>query len=137
MVHDLAEDQRQCPPCQGDLQRIGEEVSERLEYVPASLVVIQEACQKYACAKGCTVVTAEKPTAPIDKSLPGPGLLSATWRSATGDHLPLHRQEEIFRRQGVDLPRQIRRQNPEKVLDRTWERGPAASTFRRKIRRPR
>ncbi|MFZ0964571.1 MAG: IS66 family transposase [Bryobacteraceae bacterium] len=106
VVHDLAEDQRQCPPCQGDLQRIGEEVSERLEYVPASLVVIQEACQKYACAKGCTVVTAEKPTAPIDKSLPGPGLLAHVAVSKYGDHLPLHRQEEIFRRQGVDLPRQ-------------------------------
>jgi hypothetical protein len=76
VVHDLAEGQRQCPQCQGDLKRIGEEVSERLEYVPASLVVIQEACQKYACPKGCTVVTAEKPMAPIEKGLPGPGLLA-------------------------------------------------------------
>jgi transposase len=106
VVHDLAEDQRQCPQCQGALQRIGEEVSERLEYVPASLVVIQEACQKYACPKGCTVVTAEKPAAPIEKGLPGPGLLAHVAVSKYGDHLPLHRQEEIFRRQGVDLPRQ-------------------------------
>ena len=106
VVYDLAEDQRQCPGCQGDLKHIGEEVSERLEYVPASLVVIQEACQKYACAQGCTVVTAEKPTAPIDKGLAGPGLLAHVAVSKYGDHLPLHRQEEIFRRQGADLPRQ-------------------------------
>jgi len=106
VVHDLAEGQRQCPQCQGDLKRIGEEVSERLEYVPASLVVIQDACQKYACVKGCTVVTAPKPMAPIEKGLPGPGLLAHVAVSKYGDHLPLNRQEEIFHRQGLDLPRQ-------------------------------
>ena len=106
VVYDLAEGQRQCPECQGDLKRIGEDVSERLEYVPASLVVIQEACQKYACPKGCTVVTAEKPTAPIEKGLAGPGLLAQVAVSKYADHLPLHRQEEIFRRQGLELPRQ-------------------------------
>jgi transposase len=106
VVYDLEEAKRQCPQCQGELQRIGEEVSERLEYVPAALVVIQAACQKYACAQGCTVVTAAKPMAPIDKGLPGPGLLAQVALSKYGDHLPLHRQEAIFRRQGVELPRQ-------------------------------
>ena len=106
VVHDLAEEERQCPQCQEELKRIGEEVSERLEYVPASLVVIQEACQKYACPKGCTVVTAGKPMAPIEKGLPGPGLLAQVAVSKYGDHLPLHRQEEIFQRQGVELSRQ-------------------------------
>ena len=106
VVYDLEERKRQCPECQAQLKRIGEEVSERLEYVPASLVVIQEACQKYACAKGCTVVTAQKPMAPIEKGLPGPGLLAHVAVSKYGDHLPLNRQEEIFHRQGVDLPRQ-------------------------------
>ena len=80
------------------MKRIGEEVSERLEYVPASLVVIQEACQKCACPKGCTVLTAEKPMAPIEKGLPRPGLLAHVAASKYGDHLPLHRQEEIFQR---------------------------------------
>jgi len=106
VVHDLAEGQRQCPQCQGELKRIGEEVSERLEYVPASLVVIQDACQKYACAKGCTVVTAPKPMAAIEKGLPGPGLLAHVAVSKYGDHLPLHRQEEIFQRQGAKVSRQ-------------------------------
>src|ERR1017187_5977724 len=70
VVHDLGESARQCPQCQGELKRMGEEVSERLEFVPASLVVIEEVCQKYACVKGCTVVTAAKPMAPIEKGLP-------------------------------------------------------------------
>ena len=74
--------------------------------MPASLVVIQDACQKYACAKGCTVVTAQKPMAPIEKGLPGPGLLAQVVVSKYGDHLPLHRQKEIFQRQGVELSRQ-------------------------------
>jgi transposase len=106
VVYDLEETQRECPQCQQELKRIGEEVSERLEYVPASLLVIQEVCQKYACAQGCTVVTAAKPMAPIEKGLPGPGLLAQVALSKYGDHLPLHRQEEIFQRQGVELPRQ-------------------------------
>ena len=106
VVYDLGEAKRQCPECQEPLNRIGEDISERLEYVPASLVVIEEACQKYACPKGCTVVTAEKPMAPIEKGLPGPGLLAHVAVSKYGDHLPLHRQEEIFQRQGVELSRQ-------------------------------
>ena len=106
MVHDLGEGSRQCPQCQGDLKRIGEEVSERLEYVPASLVVIEEVCQKYACPKGCTVITAEKPVAPVEKGLAGPGLLAQVAVSKYGDHLPLYRQADIFRRQGVELSRQ-------------------------------
>jgi len=106
VVYDLEEAKRQCPECQAELKRIGEEVSERLEYVPASLLVIQEACQKYACAKGCTVVTAQKPMAPIEKGLPGPGLLAHVAVSKYGDHLPLHRQEAILQRQGVEVSRQ-------------------------------
>jgi transposase len=49
VVYDLEEAKRKCADCREELRRIGEEVSERLEYVPASLVVIQEARQKYAC----------------------------------------------------------------------------------------
>lgn len=98
LVYDLGEDNRQCPQCQGELKPIGEEVSERLEYVPASLYVIEEACQKYACSNGCTVVTARKPMQPIEKGLPGPGLLAHVAVSKYGDHLPLYRQEGIFQR---------------------------------------
>jgi transposase len=106
VVYDLEAHQRQCPLCQSQLERIGEEISERLEYVPASFLVIEEACQKYACTKGCTVVTAGKPMAPIEKGLPGPGLLAHVATSKYGDHIPLHRQEQIYQRHGVDLSRQ-------------------------------
>jgi transposase len=106
VVFDLGEDERQCPQCQGELRHIGEEVSERLEYVPASLYVIEEACQKYACSKGCTVLTAQKPMQPIEKGLPGPGLLAHVAVSKYADHLPLYRQEGIFDRHGVTLSRQ-------------------------------
>jgi transposase len=106
VVYDLGKQQRQCPQCQKELQHIGEEVSERLEYVPASLYVIEEACQKYACGQGCTVVTAQKPMAPIEKGLPGAGLLAQVAVSKYADHLPLYRQEGIYRRHGVTLSRQ-------------------------------
>jgi transposase len=105
VVYDLAAGERQCPECQNELRHIGEEVSERLEYVPASLHVIEEACQKYACTNGCAVVTAPKPPAPVEKGMAGPGLLAHVAVSKYGDHLPLHRQESIFARQGVELSR--------------------------------
>jgi transposase len=105
VVYDLPEGERQCPQCHGDLKRIGEEVSERLEFIPASLHVLQEVCPKYACEKGCTVVTAQKPMQPIEKGLPGPGLLAHIVVSKYADHLPLYRQERMFEREGVKLSR--------------------------------
>lgn len=105
VVYDLPESERRCPQCQGELKPIGEEVSERLEFIPASLYVLEEVCPKYACEKGCTVVTAQKPMQPIEKGLPGPGLLAHVVVSKYGDHLPLHRQEGMFEREGVKLSR--------------------------------
>lgn len=105
VIYDLPEDQRQCPECREALRLLGEEVSERLEYVPASLYVLEEVCRKYACAKGCTVVTAGKPMQPIEKGLPGPGLLAHVVVNKYADHLPLHRQAGMFERHGVELSR--------------------------------
>ena len=62
--------------------------------------------QKFACPKGCTVVTAEKPTATIKKGWGGPGLLAQVAVSKYGDHLPLLRRADIFRRQEVEISRQ-------------------------------
>lgn len=103
--HELAADAQVCPHCQAQLQRIGEEIAERLEYVPASLHVIRDICGKYACPKGCTLRTAGKPMQPIEKGLAGPGLLAHVAVNKYADHLPLHRQEQIFKRQGVELSR--------------------------------
>src|SRR5215469_5724887 len=105
VVFDLEESQRQCQHCHAPMQKIGEDVSERLEFIPASLQVIEEVRPKYACAKGCGVVAAPKPAAPIEKGLPGPGLLAHVVVSKYGDHIPLNRMESIFQRHGVELSR--------------------------------
>ena len=104
IVHDLAEQEKHCSSCQQDLRPIGEESSERYEYIPAQLTVIEEVCKKYACA--CTVKTATKPAQPIEKSTAGASLLAQVIVAKVADHLPLHRQEKIFARHGVDLSRQ-------------------------------
>jgi transposase len=105
VVFELEESQRQCQHCQTPMQKIGEDVSERLEFIPASLQVIEEVRPKYACAKGCCVAAAPKPAALIEKGLPGPGLLAHVAVSKYGDHLPLNRMESIFQRHGVELSR--------------------------------
>jgi transposase len=103
IVHDLAEEEKHCGACQQDLHPIGEESSERYEYIPAQLTVIEDVCKKYACA--CTVKTATKPSQPIEKSTAGASLLAQVIVAKTADHLPLHRQEKIFERHGVDISR--------------------------------
>jgi transposase len=103
IVHDLADSEKHCATCQQDLRPIGEESSERYEYIPAQLTVIEDVCKKYACA--CTVRTATKPPQPIEKSTAGASLLAQVIVAKTADHLPLHRQEKIFERHGVDISR--------------------------------
>jgi transposase len=104
IVHDLPDQEKHCDICRQDLRPIGEESSERYEYIPAQLTVIEDVCKKYACA--CTVKTATKPPQPIEKSTAGASLLAQVIVSKLADHLPLHRQEKIFERHGVDISRQ-------------------------------
>jgi transposase len=103
IVHDLAEEEKHCEACRQDLRPIGEESSERYEYIPAQLTVVEDVCKKYACA--CTVRTATKPPQPIEKSTAGASLLAQVIVAKTADHLPLYRQEKIFARHGVDISR--------------------------------
>jgi transposase len=107
VVHDVSPDQLTCPDCGGCREVFGEEIREQLEYIPASLVVIQHVRPKYAC-KTCQahVVIAERLPEPIEKGLPGPGLLAHVIVNKYADHLPLYRQERIFARQGLTLSRQ-------------------------------
>jgi len=105
-VHDVPPEEKICSCCGKEKELIGEEVCEQLEYVPASVYVRQIVRLKYAC-RHCEegVVTADKPREPIEKGLPGPGMLAHVITSKYCDHLPLHRQEGIFRRFGLHLPR--------------------------------
>lgn len=101
IVHDLAEAEKYCSVCAQDLREFGEESSERYEFIPAQLLVIEDVCKKYSCA--CTVKTAGKPSQPIEKSTAGASLLTQVIVAKFADHLPLHRQAKIFRRFGVEL----------------------------------
>lgn len=103
IMHDLAEEEKHCATCQKDLRPIGEETSERYEYIPAQLKVVEDVCKKYAC--DCTVKTATKPPQPIEKSTAGASLLAQVIVAKTADHLPLNRQEKIFERHGADISR--------------------------------
>lgn len=95
-----------CPRCGQSKERMGEEITEQLDYVPASFIVRQHVRVKYACKK-CQegVVIADLPARPIEKGRPGEGLLAHVLTSKYGDHLPLHRLEAIFQRHGVTLAR--------------------------------
>jgi transposase len=106
VLHDVPPEQLPCPDC-GTLRcRIGEEVREQLEYVPASLVVLEHIRPKYACPDcAAHVVIADRLPEPIEKGLPGPGLMAHVITNKYADHLPLYRQEGILLRQGVEISR--------------------------------
>jgi transposase len=94
-----------CPDCGGVLKHLGEDVSEMLEYVPASFKVIRQVRTKLCCAGCDRIVQEPAPNRPIDRGLAGPGLLAHVLVSKFADHLPLYRQSEIFERSGVELER--------------------------------
>ena len=106
VVHQLNDTQRLCPCCGRPRTEIGREVSEQLEYIPARLKVLRHERVRYAC-QACEehVATAPKPPQPIDKGLPGPGLLAHLTLSKYGDYLPLYRLEDILSRSGILLRR--------------------------------
>jgi transposase len=109
--HDLDDAEKKCPCCGEPRCRISPEVSEQLEYVPASLKVLRHIRHKYACGKcdsegyNPNITAAAKPAQPIEKGLAGPGLLAYVSVSKLGDHLPLHRLEQIFARQQLHIAR--------------------------------
>ena len=111
VIHDIAESQKQCA-CGAPLSRIGEEVCEKLDIIPAKVQVIRHIRYKYAC-KGCEGVESEAPTvliapAPpqlVPKSMATAGLLAHIVVSKFEDALPFHRQSKQFARMGIDLPR--------------------------------
>ncbi len=103
IVYDLAEAEKHCSCCGRDLRLIEEETSERYEYIPASVKVIEDVRLKYACA--CTIRTAGKPAQPIEKSTASASLLAQVIVAKWADHQPLHRQEKMFVRHGVTISR--------------------------------
>lgn len=101
-VHAAGEDG--CPDCGSSLRRIGEDVSELLEYIPARFRVIRHVRPKLACTGCNAMIQAPAPDRPIARGKAGPGLLAQILVSKYCDHLPLHRQSQMYAREGVDLP---------------------------------
>jgi transposase len=92
-----------CPSCGGALRRIGEDVSETLDYVPGRFKVVRHVREKLSCRACDTVVAAPAPDHAIARGRAGTGLLAHIVVSKYDDHLPLYRQAEIFAREGVNL----------------------------------
>jgi transposase len=127
--YELSEAERVCPDCGKVRIDIGTDRSEQLDYRPASLIVIEHFVHKYTCPccnrrqthsqesshagsspcqlldSSAVVIAAPKPAMPIAKGLPGPGLLAHLIVSKCVDHLPLHRLERVYQRQGLFLHR--------------------------------
>ena len=107
VVHELAAAERVCPKDGTTLERFGEECSEQLDIVPATVQVLRHVRAKYRCPC-CTehVVTAPLPPQPIPKSQASPGLLAYVATAKYVDALPLYRQARAFERIDCALPRQ-------------------------------
>ena len=111
VIHDLSDKEKICA-CGCIKDRIGEEVSEQLDIIPAKVQVIRNIRYKYVC-KSCEGVEADEPDvsiAPlppmiIPKSIATPGLLAYTFTSKFADAMPFYRQEKLFERIGIDISR--------------------------------
>ena len=90
-----------CPACGGDLSKLGEDVTEELEYIPGRFVVNKIIRPRVACRRCEAVSQAPMPSRPIERGRPGPGLLAHVLVSKFADHLPLYRQSQIYAREGV------------------------------------
>ena len=104
--HDLIEADKQCSGCGRAKDRIGQDESRVLEYVPAKLEVHVYVRPKYAC-RYCKdgVTSPPPPVRPIARGIAGPGLIAQIVVAKFGDHLPLYRQEDFFTRHGLHIAR--------------------------------
>ena len=101
---DPTDEEKTCPVCHKEKQRIGSEETEKLEYIPASFYVKKYVRYKYAC-KECEshISIGQLPPMAIDKGIAGEGLLAHVITSKYCDHNPLNRLEGILKRHGVDI----------------------------------
>ena len=108
VLHELPEQERLCPIDEKPMPAIRYEVSKQLDYVPSQMRVIVHKRAVYACPEKhdeATLITAPKPSQPIDKGLPSAGLLAQVVIGKFGDHVPGYRLEDIFSRHGVQIRR--------------------------------
>jgi len=96
-----------CTECGAPMKPLGEDVSEQLEYVPASFRVIRHVRPKFACSCCDHIAQAAAPSRPIERGLAGPGLLAHVLVTKFADHVPLYRQSVMYAREGVELDRSL------------------------------
>jgi len=94
-----------CPSCGGAMAKLGEDVTEVLDYVPGRFQVIRHVRPKYACQACDAITQAAGPALPTPRGRATPGLLAHVLVSKYCDHLPLYRQSEIYARDEVELDR--------------------------------
>ena len=105
--HDVLAEEKHCGECGLDRRPMTTRVSFQLGYMPARLYRIRHVFHQYVCESGCEhpIVSAEPPVEIIQGGMAAPELIAQVAVAKYADHLPLHRQEQIFERHGVDLPR--------------------------------
>jgi transposase len=119
-----------CPDCGGAMGKLGEDVTEVLDYVPGHFQVIRHVRPKYAC-KACDAITqAPAPAMPTPRGRATPALLAHLLVGKYCDHLPLYRQSEIFARDGVELDRSTL---CDWVGQATWLLDPIVAGIRRHV----
>jgi Transposase and inactivated derivatives len=104
VIHDLSAEEKKCAACGTELEKIGEDTSEQLEYIPAKLKVIEHIRPKYTCRCCETIKSATKPESPLPKSMAGASLITDVIIKKYEHHLPWYRQSKIFAQEGIDIP---------------------------------
>lgn len=94
-----------CPACGHGMRRLGEDVSEQLDWVPGYLRALRHVRPKQSCGNCAKIIQLPAPPRPIERGLPTPALLAQVLVSKYCDHQPMYRQSVIFRRFGVDMLR--------------------------------
>ena len=94
-----------CPSCGGALRKVGEDVTEILDYIPGRFQVIRHVRPAFSCRQCESMAQAPMPSLPVERGRPGPGLLAHVLVGKYCDHLPLYRQSGIYAREGVELDR--------------------------------
>ena len=92
-----------CPCCGGPLRKLGEDVTETLELVPAAWKIVQYVREKFSCRRCEAITQAPAPTHPIARGRAGPQLLAHVLFSKYRAHLPLNRQSDIYEKEGINI----------------------------------
>jgi transposase len=103
-IYDLTSEEKICSCCGKEMKKIGEDISEQIEYIPAIVKVIQHICPKYSCHSCNIIKSAKKSESPIPKSMAGASMIAEVIIKKYDHYLPWYRQSRILAQSGVDIP---------------------------------